>query len=447
MERLNNKSQIRIVDVDREVIPVDNAEFEETKRLERKYRAGRVILDYPGTSRCDRMLLHWMAGVLMRSKDADAALLNWRSIPITRGRNREDFTPSQLGEVDINDQEVVDLYNQVQNSLSLPEQELEAEIAVRMVGSYGHKWNDAYEQRQDPKRSLGLLRASGVRIHIPVEYEPLLKMDDGEDPARPIFDRVKNIRMVDIDGFDSSKISLMAHDVFDHYWLFAILEQNGILDRYREFLRSVGNPQSTDIFSREGELIASTAFDYRGFQVSEPGFVPLLNLDRIKRMLHRPLRRSKMANVHSDNQVRAWDYLQSLDPESNEAKSLQFIVSGVAIEMMEQRRKVGFIKLLDSNFVPTEPLRLFNPEYVALIVEINRLLNDPVNRADQVILNISAMIEDYLIAKSRDGLKDDLVIKLDDMESFIPEESRVSADTLEWMKRNPGFTATRKDIY
>jgi hypothetical protein len=109
------------------------------------------------------------------------------------------------------------------------------ELRERVLHRYGHKWNDDYEQRQKPKRSLEVLKNRGIRIKVPYEHIELIRRNFIEGAECPILDRIKNMRIVTINGFEGSKMSLTIHDIFDHFWFYSKLERLGVLDRYVQY--------------------------------------------------------------------------------------------------------------------------------------------------------------------------------------------------------------------
>ncbi|HKB88861.1 MAG TPA: hypothetical protein VKC53_04435 [Patescibacteria group bacterium] len=436
------EERMGIIQTQRERIPVNLDEFEEVKRLEIRHQTGLILLRQPELSQTDRMLLRWMTGTLIRSDTSESALENWHELRTSRGRGDRGFTASQKRELSISDDVVRKLHAEVHSYMISSQTGLNETVATQIADKYGHRWNDAYEAKQTPKRSLEVLKDQGMRISIPSEYKSLLVREYEKNEICPILDKVKNTRMVTINGFDNSKTSLTIHDIFDHFWFYAKLEETGILNNYSDFLNQVGNPQNTDIFSREGELIASVAFDYRSKTVSEIEYQPLFNLVQIERVF----KHSERAGTLTQNQKKAWEYLKTIDPNSQEGKGLTFVVSGISIELMEQRRKNGFIRVLTNDFKPKSVLSILDPEYVALIVESHGILYKSETETDKTLLYISTMVEDYLIRVVGNEPQEDLILSLDSIKKFDPTKSRVSVKRFQWMKDHLGFTANRREL-
>lgn len=128
---------------------------------------------------------------------------------------------------------------------------------------------------------------------------------------------------------------------------------------------------------------------------------------------------------------------------NNEARKLCSIYSGVSVELMEQKRKHGFIRCLDNNFEAVGVLPLLDSEYLALIVETSHMLSDPSTKARTSLFNIEGIIEDYLIGLATEEVTDDLVINLPDVDVFDPNKSRLSPKKQTWLRKNSFHAATR----
>jgi hypothetical protein len=418
---------------------VDCRELNELTLLEKRKIIADCISSVPELMRTDRTLMRWFSGILLRFSDEKKVLERWRNIQHRKDRH---FTARQLKEINVPDHVIIQVFNHVKATLAAIDGQLSEELVERVTGEYGHYWNDGYESRQKPKRSLPILQENGVMISIGAADLIAEPAADLEDHACPLLDRVKNKKIATINGFNESKVSLTIHDIFDHYWFYTFLEEQGILDNYADFLQRVGNPQSTDIFSREGELIASVAFDYRTFSVSEADYQPLFDMTQIKTLFEK----AKKAGRSSANQERALLFLNHLDPTSEEARCLCFVLSGLTIELMEQRRKHGFIRVLDEEFKSVGVLDVLDAEYLALVVESHHLLFSERVEVDKILLNISVLIEDYLLKVVRDSQTQPLVVTIDALKNLQLEQTIVPTESVDWMRQHLGFAANRRDL-
>lgn len=414
-------------------------ERQELERLEIRHDIASILTQDPILAETDSTFLHWTTLLMQNSKDEETAIYNWRNIFHRGGRNKDaGFSPMQQAALDMPDEKIETLYGHTR-SLIDDTSAAKNRVAERIKGY--HQWNDEYETRQRPKRSLMFLRTNGLTIRIAPEDMPLVRAGYIDDESCPILDKVKNQKIASINGIEGSKISLTIHDIVDHFWIYEKLDALRILERYSEFLRMTGNPQNTDIYKREGELIASVGFEWRSSHLPERQFFPTFNLARIIHIFE------KIAKHHdlSDNQQQAVAILSTLDPQGNEAIRLGSIYSGILVELMEQRRKSGFIRKLDEKNIIVGNLSLLDPEYLALVVEINHMLCNPESQAEKIVLHSEAVVENYLEALAQGTTTQDLVIRLQDIECFSFEGSRLNPQRQQWLKNNLFHTATRTD--
>jgi len=408
-------------------------ELQEFARLEKKHDIGQILRTNPQIALVDGTMIRWLS-LIMQNTDIDSIIEKWRGLAQRGGRTAADFSSTQKKVLSLPDEEIINLYDRTQVYLKSSARDVPEWVANKV--NVVHAWNDRYETRQKPKRDLGLFRHSGVIITIDPKDFAQVRSHYTEDGELPLLDNLKNDRIASINGFDGSKTSLTIHDTFDHFWLYDKLDSLGILQRYQSFLQSVGSPQTTDMFSREGELIASVGFEWRSSHLPERAFKPIFSLDQIKGIFNK-------TKVLSENQQRALDILLPLDAASSEAKKLCSIYSGVLVELMEQRRKNGYIRLLDENFEPKGVLPLLDPEYLALIIESNHILCAPEVHAKDLLFKIEAIVEDHLIGLARGEVLNDLTLTLPGIEAFNPAKSRLSPKRRAWLRKNPFHAATR----
>lgn len=70
-------------------------------------------------------------------------------------------------------------------------------------------------------------------------------------------------------------------------------------------------------------------------------------------------------------------------------------------------------------------------------------VQDSVNK---VLLNNSALVEDYLQRATSGQTKAGLTVDLKTLEEFDPAQSSLAPETIAWMKKNIGFTANRREL-
>ena len=293
------------------------------------------------------------------------------------------------------------------------------------------------------------------------EYTPVYRTALQEERTLPISELVKNLKIVDY-GFKTrqgpvlNKVSLASHDVHDHARIFWLLDQAGLFNEkpdgsgYHRLMGKLSDPQRSNIFRREGELVASVAYDWRNYFDLHPQYEPQVDLRDIRDYF---LRADAQGIPLSKNQVNALAYVEELlrtDPESQspETKKLRHIIGGVWQETLEQKRKTDNT-LWQRSDGKYQRMSATNPEYLAFVIDASRVLqsNDAVMR--NALNQNNVKIEHYLrgIAGSTG---DEPVAKLhfspEDVKLAIGEEPEVSRPTREWLEQHPGFNTRRAPI-
>lgn len=412
--------------------------LDELVKLEIRNDIANILRTNPIIFPADGTMMLWIVDIMLEAQSSQQAIKSWRSIAKKNERNIHiDFSDAQKSILELSDAAITALFTKIKAYLSTNALAVKDTMIERINAPKGHSWNDKYELNQKPKRSLDILRKKGMHIKISKPDIQMIRENYVDEDNCPVIDQIKNKKIANINGFTQSKISLIIHDFFDHFWIYDLLESSGILQRYSEFLQSVGNPQNTDMFSREGELIASVGFEWRSSHTPERDFKPLFSFSQIQDILH------TNSNNISQNQRIAKEILKKIDAE--EIKRLCSICSGVFIELMEQKRVHGFIRKLDKNYTAIGLQSFYDPEYIALIIEVTHILCNPKTKAREQLFKTEITIEDYLTSLIRGESEDDLLITLKDVQSFDPKNSRVNEKRQKWLLDNPFHTATRLD--
>lgn len=417
------------------------ARLDELVKIEKKYAIAKLIKTHPsaqGTG-IDGTMSRWLSGILLRTTTPEQTLTAWRALQ-TRGERLypRDFSEKQQEFLNMSDAEVFALSVQAQELKKKRFDTIPEIMTARTQEDSGHAFNDRHQVRQKEKRSLSRLREEGMQITITAEHIEQLQelLHTGADC--PVLDKMKNEPILTINGFTGSKVALTIHDLFDHFWTFHTFDQHGLLERYADFLQSVGNPQHTDIFKREGELIASISYEWRSTFSPERSFRPILQFSDLVRLFDKHPK-----SQTTPNQIRAQQILQSMRPDSPKAEKLAAMYSGVLVELMEQRRKHGYIRKLDASFTPTEVLPLLDREYLALVVEGAHLMMQPENRTQEALFTINVLVEDFFIRAAQDPSQLTLSVTAQTIQEFDPSTSAVSEERQDWLWKNFFHTATR----
>jgi hypothetical protein len=424
-------------------VNINHYEFDAVKELEITDRIMQILRTHSIFKGCDRMFVLWISTILKNAKSEEQAINTWRNVGNKHGHLSTELTPFQIQIINLPAEDIKNLYKRAQESISQGEPELTQELLVRVLKR--HQWHDKHQTNAIPLRSLAIMKTRKINIKLLKDCIELVRKLDNEDQQTPIYELIKNFKVFHINDFYASKGSLITHDIFDHFWFASKLEEAGIFHRYRKFWRSLGSPQLYDIFSREGELFASIAFDFRAFQVVEKNnYVPLFKIEDIKKILQDSIAN----NASSSNQKKALELLMNANNDSIFVKGLAYIVSGMAIELLESNRKSGYIKTLDERLCPSGYFNFFDPEHIAFIVESVHFLFQHRDQHIQLLTNLALLIEKYLTEIAIKNDVSNLIIGLEDLEvlnnidlSIIPQER------IQWIKNNIGFEAMRYSIH
>ncbi len=406
----------------------------------------------------------------------------WRD-PAGRKMNREEV----LHNVNRVYKDVFDLRNQPFDH------NFAKQLMERMEAPDGDNAYDRNQFRVNKKRSLENILENGLEMQVHPKYAPLLreilqKQGEGQIPDRfehskgadgleeytpvyrdataeerslPLSELVKNLRIVDF-GFKSkqgpilNKVSLTSHDVHDHARAFWILDQAGIFTEkpdgtgYHKLMGKLSDPQRTNIFRREGELVASVAYDWRNYSDTHPDYQPGVDLGDVRQYF---LAADRQGTPLSKNQMHALEYLEDLikrDPagQTLESKKLKHIIGGVWQETLEQKRKTdnSLWQRKDGSY---QRMSATNPEYLAFVIDATRVLQDHNETMWSALHQNNLKLEDYL-RKVANSTGEEPVAKL----TLTPEDVKmpdatvpnIPSSTQDWLRQHPGFNTRRAPI-
>ena len=302
-----------------------------------------------------------------------------------------------------------------------------------------HRDNDEYEKNQTshPIRNLKALKHNGIYLNFIDEKIDILKTIVSESKLSCSFtNKIKNEKLLQINEFNPSKCSLVLHDCFDHFWTYVMLEKNDILEKYKDFLQSVGNPHLTDFFNREGELIASVAYAFR-FIVLGERINNLISFDEIKNLF-------ETTSVLSNNGKNAYDILTRKNSDETYKQEISSVISDVFIELMEQRRRFGYIRKLDKNTKSIGSLPTLDLDYLSLIIEVFDCLSENRVLAKNAVTNTLLIFENYICNVIAGNQNYVLNITLEEIEQGYGIYPFLSNERAEWVKSNINALATRK---
>jgi len=358
-------------------------------------------------------------------------------------KNYKSITPSTT------DEELVLLLNKDEFN------ELHADLHANLTSNdlkirEGVRWNLGIIRKQNirqfhPQAMRGLDDVNrGIPIQVPKKHfetlrEFVIQAGDGEIP---ITELCKKERIIDVNQIKNSKVSTVIHDVIDHAWLFTLLREKGLFVKYKDFFESIGEPQFNDIYKREAEAIASIGFGVRLWADVEIGFTPIKPIAEIAD-LFQDLMGVQFDPRHSDALKKITQLTKN--PLSRESQCLSFTFSNYLVELNEQRRKHGEIRLRHP--VDKSDLGILDPEksldYLSFFIETHSELHNSKNRHRDHLLRAHIQLEQRLIEVDRNQnarAHEIFPLKLFDLNisTLTLPPARVK-----WMAKNFGFTARR----
>ncbi len=306
---------------------------------------------------------------------------------------------------------------------------------------------DSYQFSNVTHRGIDRVLETGMVISIDPSGQEAIR-DAGTvagEGILPVTEYLKNDKILGVSGFMGSKISLAVHDFMDHVWTFDMIKKAGLLDQYAELFDSVGNPDSTDIFKREGEMVASIAFGVRYFQTMPSAFGPMFRSSKIEEHLDELFVRSELDARH----MGAYRTIKALQKGSMEWQSLGFAFSNYLTELDEQRRKYGAIKQRDPRSKKLiGELDPFSPDYMCFFIDTHSKILSSKNKHRDDLFRFHILLEEYLssYAKGLVPLDEPVTVHLGNLRDIDFTKTTLPPKRIQWMANNYGFTATRDAI-
>ena len=306
---------------------------------------------------------------------------------------------------------------------------------------------DRYQFSGTVTRNLEHMRREGSEIVIDPRSADKIRAagEIAGEGILPITEYLKNDRILGVSGFMGSKISLAVHDNMDHVWTFDMLEKAGLIEKYSEMFDSIGNPEATDMFKREGEVVASVAYGVRYYYSMPPGFGPIFRSSQMEDRMDELFIARGLERRHMD----AYRTIKEYRRGSLEWQSLGFAFSNYVTELEEQRRKFGTIKQRDpmtktvvGEFDP------FSPDFISFFIETHGQILNPKNKHRDDLFRFHILLEEYLSSFAKGLVPEDqpLTITIGQLRDIDFRQTTLPPSRIKWMFKNPGFTATKGAI-
>lgn len=417
-------------------------EFHHIYQLEKMFKVSDMIANRTGFTRANASaaLVHQrLSSALLTSGSVPEAVASWRSID-----EQVEADPQWKPYYAISEamsEDIESLHGEARAYSAAADSSLIPDLVKRVHGAYigSHSACDARQVAQTPHPLRTLARFDKTGIVVSVSDEGREELRSLEHSPVPLIESAKNKRILSISGHKNSKVALLVHDHFDHYFTFKFLEREGILGRYSNFIRQIGNPAGCDILSREAELLASIAYDYR--YTSFPRFKQprLFSLGDIEDILSK-------GHSLSDNQGSALKICAKRARHREFVAQLERVVSGVCLELMQQRVKNGVIKVLDKDKQPVDVLRALDPEYMAFIIETVNAMDHHKGRVHQQLRNTQLAVEDILQKSLASKSAGETILTASHIDSFSDHSHSVPAHRVDWIERNLGAVSDRNSV-
>jgi hypothetical protein len=295
------------------------------------------------------------------------------------------------------------------------------------------------------KRSTREMRARGIEIRILPEYFQKLRdlQDKMSTSLIPLLEVLKRERISEVNQISNTKVGTIIHDAIDHVWLYALLADKGILKKYGQLFASIGNPDKIDIFKREGEIVASIGYGVRYWAYVEAGFKPHVSIGQIAERVEKYFDEDQLEERHLD----AYRHIRTLAkaPTMREAQSLAFVFSNYLVELNEQRRKHGPIKVRNEDMEVLGELDPWSSDFLCFFIESHALLHDSKSKHRDNLLRAHIILEQHLCSPEAATEGNVLRIDADDLDKVDFTHVQLPAERVLWMSRNYGFTAIKED--
>lgn len=439
----NNQRLQALFPIDLPSTNIAHQELEEMKAWEIKYQAIQIILRYTNiknNTTFEAMLLHYLSGIFLSADCIQNVIDRLHNLACKTIFTHHKFPSDYQRVFEFDSKTIETIYVATQEMLITSRETIDQIIYHRYMRDYGPLKNDQQQSHPETdKRSLQNIFSAGLSFSIPKRYRAMIAEMYKQNSTAILSDLLKNEKIVTMNGLTHSKISLMVHDIFDHYWLSTHLFQLGYCEKFSTLFKKIGSPFERDVFSREGELIASIAFEYRLYLISHD-YTPLLSMRDIAAILEQSIKEG----LATENQYDALALLQSSEYNKGFLHGLSYIYSGIIIELMEQRRKNGLIKIINPD--TRDIIGTFNaldPEYLAFIIHTCSWLFSNTQLIHQALLTIAVITENYLCDLAKNPDIAPLRITLENIKDAIPYDGSIPDYKITWFKKNPGFASTR----
>lgn len=268
--------------------------------------------------------------------------------------------------------------------------------------------------------------------------------------------KLEKLFAVSVDGRElssASKLSLSAHDTFDHLYFFDLLQREPFAQVLLPKIANFSFSTTDDIFSIPSEYLAMVAYDWRAWQ--EMG----MNHNRPVEPIVEAARETLTAAIENGQmpmlaRVQVQELL-ALPNEDPRVQQFGFALSGILWENGEMAIKWGSLDLKpletvrESSIEPWGPTPILeHPAYLAFVVCGLDALNNRENGASEVLQKINHTLEYRLAAAIKQYATSDdpyrFTLKIGDLR--VEPAPDIPPEIKAWFQENIGFTAIRAPL-
>lgn len=283
------------------------------------------------------------------------------------------------------------------------------------------------------RRDLDYFLANGVDVEIAEDrFEDAERLCRDDERDVPYIEKLKAQRLFIVNGFDNSRVMHAVHDALDHAWLFQQLTNEGVFEQYRDFLDSIDVRTNSFLYSRQAELVASAGFGSRRWQLDDTKHeLRLLGEQDIMQLL----------SVSDDDRVavaRAAFHKMTPDQKGH----AMYVIENMLVQLCDERRRWGAVKQGSGDFATKVPMNLFDPVYIAMLIEAVAALQRSNNfQRAQIMGNLG--VESVLAAALSGEADGKFTVQIPSVNWERPD---LPARHVEWLIRNPHASTVYRPV-
>ncbi len=211
------------------------------------------------------------------------------------------------------------------------------------------------------------------------------------DTNRPVSTQLMRERIVAIDGLAPVRMNVVYHDMMDHLWGISMLRDAGLDVRYDDFAKSVGNPFTGFLFSKQAELLSGIGYNTRRF-TTKPGYYgsQAVSKDAINAHL----------DEASKDDERVAEAIAKVNGSNDLAQAAGFVINGAIGSLLLQRSRAGAVKKIVSGVsgpkITNTPEELLGSRYLSLVIEGTETLLSRGQDYRQMQLDLNLTVESLL---------------------------------------------------